>query len=112
MHSTLQNIVQNNRVRIIGLPYISNILGTIQPIEEIVQCAKQYGIKVVVDAAQAVAHIPIDVQQLGIDAIVFGGHKMYGPAGIGALWVKKDWLKTWKPSMFGGGMVEEHLLMM
>ena len=105
--SRLQNILKTSRVRMIGLPYISNVLGTIQPIHDVVTLAQLYGIKVVVDAAQAVAHMPIDVQKLGIDAIAFGSDKMYGPAGIGALWVEENWLKTFKPTMFGGGMIEE-----
>ena len=78
-----------------------------QPVAEIVALAKEtYGARIVVDAAQGVGHQKIDVQELGVDALAFGGHKMYGPTGIGGLFVQSDWLNTWQPYMTGGGMIK------
>jgi cysteine desulfurase/selenocysteine lyase len=97
--------LDTGRVRIIGCTLVSNVLGTRQPIEQIVEMSHSTNAKVVVDAAQAVAHMPIDVVKLGVDALVFGGHKVYGPAGVGVLWAKSEWMRSWEPWMLGGGMV-------
>ena len=102
----LEKILQEGGVRVVGLPLISNVLGTLQPIKEAVGLAHQYGARVVVDGAQAMAHMEIDVQEMGIDALAFGSHKMFGPSGVGGLWVKEDWLSTWGPHLVGGGIVE------
>ena len=93
-------------VKIIAVPLISNILGSVQPISEMVQRIQHRNIRVIVDAAQAVAHCPIRVQDLGVDALVFGGHKLYGPTGTGCLWIRSDWLALLQPTMLGGGIVQ------
>lgn len=103
--SEIQQWLDTGRVRVIGCTLVSNVLGTRQPIEQIVEMSRSTNAKVVVDAAQAVAHIPIDVVELGVDALVFGGHKVYGPTGVGVLWAKSDWMRSWSPWMQGGGMV-------
>ena len=103
----LQELCSTLRVRVIGFPLISNVLGVQQPVAEIVSMIEGADIRVVVDAAQAVAHIPLDVSNMGVDAVVFGGHKMYGPAGVGVLWVASDWLSSLSPSVRGGGAIQE-----
>ena len=105
----LKRIVTEHRVRIIAFPMVSNVLGTVQPVQEIVDCIEKIGerqnIRIIVDAAQAVPHIPVDVSALGIDALVFGGHKLYGPSAVGALWITEDWLNELKPVQIGGGAI-------
>ena len=76
----------SERVKLLAIVQISNALGTVNPVKEICAMAKQYGITVLVDGAQAVPHQAVDVQALGCDFYCFSGHKMYGPTGIGALW--------------------------
>lgn len=94
------------RTRLIALTYVSNVLGVINPIEQIVAQASANGIPVLVDAAQAVAHIPVDVGALGCDFLVFSAHKMCGPCGIGALYAKPERLEEMMPVTLGGGMVD------
>ena len=96
-------------VRIVALPYVSNVLGIIQPIKEIIAHIrlKQPHVIIVVDASQALAHISVDVQDLDCDFLVFSGHKMYGPTGIGILWGRESLLKQMRPYMFGGDMVSQ-----
>ena len=105
----LRSILAQNTVRIIACSMVSNVLGTIQPVQEIVDCIEQAGhrqnIRMILDAAQAVAHIPIDVKTLGVDALIFGGHKLYGPTGTGALWIQEDWRCMLQPSLVGGGSI-------
>ena len=101
----IQQWLDTGRVRIIGCTLVSNVLGTRQPIEDIVELSRSTDARVIVDAAQAVAHMPIDVVKLGVDALVFGGHKVYGPTGVGVLWAKSTWMESWSPWMLGGGMV-------
>lgn len=105
----LKRIVTERRVRIIAFPMVSNVLGTVQSVQEIVDCVEDTGerqnVRILVDGAQAVPHIPVDVSTLGIDALVFGGHKLYGPTGVGALWIKEDWLNELKPAQVGGGAI-------
>jgi cysteine desulfurase/selenocysteine lyase len=87
--------------------HVSNSLGTINPIEEIINEAKGVGALTIIDAAQSVAHMPIDVQKIGCDVLVFSGHKMYGPTGIGVLYAKKELLEQMQPFFFGGDMIRE-----
>jgi len=94
------------RTAVVSVMHVSNVLGTINDIPRIVAMARQVGAKVVVDGAQAIAHIPVDVQALGVDAYVVSGHKMYGPTGVGVLWGKTDWLSTLSPFVYGGDMIE------
>ncbi len=97
----------DNSTAIISVAATANSIGTKTPLTAISTLAKKVGARVVVDAAQSFAHSPIDVQKLDIDALVFSGHKMYGPTGTGVVYGKKDFLESLDPSMFGGGMIEE-----
>ena len=92
--------------KVVSIAHISNVLGTINPVKEMVAMAHQYGIPVVVDGAQAIAHHLIDVQDLDCDFFVFSGHKMYAPMGIGGLFGKAEWLEKLPPYQFGGEMVD------
>ena len=92
--------------KVVSIAHISNVLGTINPIMEMVKMAHEYGIPVVVDGAQSIAHHPIDVQDLDCDFFVFSGHKMYAPMGIGGLYGKAEWLEKLPPYQFGGEMVD------
>ena len=92
---------------VVSIAHISNVLGTINPVKEMVKMAHQYGIPVVVDGAQSIAHHPIDVQDLDCDFFVFSGHKMYAPMGIGGLFGKAEWLEKLPPYQFGGELVDK-----
>lgn len=91
--------------KLVAVAHVSNVAGTIAPIEQIVERAHAAGAIVVVDGAQAVAHLPVDVRRLGCDAYAFSGHKMYGPPGIGVLWARAELLARMPPWQTGGGMV-------
>ncbi|HVY54364.1 MAG TPA: family 2A encapsulin nanocompartment cargo protein cysteine desulfurase [Thermodesulfobacteriota bacterium] len=97
----------NHRTRIVSLPHVSNALGTITPVAEITALAHRYGARVLVDGAQAVSHIPVDVQTLDCDFYVFSGHKIFGPTGIGAVYGKSDVLETMPPWQGGGSMIRD-----
>ena len=92
--------------KVVSIAHISNVLGTINPIKEMIAMAHNYGIPVVIDGAQSMAHHPIDVQDLDCDFFVFSGHKMYAPMGIGGLYGKAEWLEKLPPYQFGGEMVD------
>ena len=92
--------------KVVSIAHISNVLGTINPIKQMIAMAHNYGIPVVVDGAQSMAHHPIDVQDLDCDFFVFSGHKMYAPMGIGGLYGKAEWLEKLPPYQFGGEMVD------
>jgi cysteine desulfurase/selenocysteine lyase len=95
------------RTKIVSFTAASNVLGTIAPITKIVALAKKMGAITVVDAAQAVAHAPIDAHKLGCDFLVFSAHKMYGPTGVGVLYGKKELLEKLEPVVFGGDMIKK-----
>lgn len=103
------NEVITKKTKILALTYVSNVLGTINPIKEIISEVKKINSKiiVIVDAAQAIPHIKVDVQDLGADFIVFSSHKMLGPTGVGVLWGKEKLLKEMYPFMYGGDMIDE-----
>ncbi len=92
--------------KVVSIAHISNVLGTINPVTEMVKMAHQFDIPVVIDGAQSIAHQPIDVQDLDCDFFVFSGHKMYAPMGIGGLYGKAEWLEKLPPYQFGGEMVD------
>jgi cysteine desulfurase/selenocysteine lyase len=94
-----------DRTKIIGVAHVSNALGTINPVKEIIAKAHARGVPVLVDGAQSVPHIKIDVQDMGADFFVFSGHKMCGPTGIGALYAKKELLDAMPPWQGGGSMI-------
>jgi cysteine desulfurase/selenocysteine lyase len=95
------------RTKLIAFTHVSNVLGTINPVKEIVAYAHQKGIPVMVDGAQAVSHIKVDVSDLDCDFYCFSGHKMYGPMGTGVLYGKEKWLEEMPPYQSGGEMVKD-----
>lgn len=97
----------SDKTKIVSVTYVSNALGTINPVEEIIQKAHERNIPVFLDVAQAIQHIPIDVQALNVDFIGFSGHKMYGPTGIGVLYGKENLLNQMPPYQGGGDMIKE-----
>ena len=92
--------------KVVSITHISNVLGTINPVKQMTAMAHKYGIPVVIDGAQSIAHHPIDVQDIDCDFFVFSGHKMYAPMGIGGLYGKAEWLEKLPPYQFGGEMVD------
>ena len=92
--------------KIVGITHVSNVLGTINPIEKIIKKAHSVGSISIVDASQSVPHMKIDVQKLDADFLVFSGHKMLAPLGIGVLYAKSELLEKMKPFLFGGDMIE------
>ena len=103
---TLENIkkVVTNKTKVISLAYITNVLGDIRPMKEIIEYAHQNNILVVIDGAQAVPHIKVDVKDLDVDFLVFSAHKMCGPTGVGVLYAKESYMENMYPTVFGGGM--------
>jgi cysteine desulfurase / selenocysteine lyase len=95
----------NPRTRIVAVTHVSNALGTVTPVAEIVRLARDRGIPVLIDGAQAVAHMPVDVQALGCDFYVFSGHKVFGPTGVGVLYGRLPLLEAMPPYQGGGDMI-------
>jgi cysteine desulfurase/selenocysteine lyase len=95
------------RAKIVAFNYVSNALGTINPIQELIALARNAGAYVVVDGAQAVSHFDINVQELNCDFFLFSAHKMYGPTGLGVLWGKKELLEKLPPYRYGGEMIQK-----
>ena len=100
----------SDKVKVVALTYVSNVMGYVTPLEEIIRLAHQHNAVVVVDAAQAVAHLKIDVRKLDADFLAFSGHKMFGPTGIGVLFGKEKILNKLEPLLYGGDMNEEVFL--
>ncbi len=95
------------KVKLVGIAYVSNVLGTVNPVRSIIARAHAVGAKVLVDGAQAIQHMPIDVQELDCDFFAFSGHKIYGPTGVGVLYGKEDLLDRMPPWQGGGEMIRE-----
>jgi cysteine desulfurase/selenocysteine lyase len=95
----------NERTRIVSVTHVSNVLGTINPVKQIIEIAHAQNIPVLIDGAQAVPHIAVDVKELDVDFYVFSGHKIYAPTGIGALYGKEKWLNAIPPYQGGGEMI-------
>ena len=95
------------KTKIISVAHVSNVLGTVNPIEDIIKIAHAHGIPVLVDGAQSAPHLKIDVQALDCDFFAFSGHKMYGPTGIGVLYGKEEWLDKLPPYQGGGEMIDK-----
>jgi len=98
--------VITERAKVVAVVHQSNVLGTINPLEQITRRAKQVGALTVLDACQSVPHQPVDVNQLGVDFLAFSGHKMCGPTGVGVLWGRYDLLAAMPPFLTGGSMIE------
>lgn len=97
----------NEKTRLVAVNHVSNSLGTVNPIEEIIQLAHANNVPVLVDGAQSVQHIAHDVQAMGADFYAFSGHKMYGPMGVGVLYGKREWLEKMPPFLSGGEMIDQ-----
>lgn len=95
------------RTRLVALAHANNSLGTVLPIQEMAHMAKRYGAHVLIDGAQSVAHLPVDVQAMGIDFFVFSGHKLFGPTGIGAVYGRRELLEELPPWQGGGNMIKD-----
>jgi cysteine desulfurase / selenocysteine lyase len=98
--------VITERAKVVALVHQSNVLGTVNPLDEVVRRAHQVGALVVLDACQSVPHQPVDVTALGVDFVAFSGHKMLGPTGIGVLWGRRALLEAMPPFITGGSMIE------
>lgn len=94
------------RTKIVSVTHVSNVLGTVNPIEEMIRIAHEHGVPVMVDGAQSTPHFAVDVQAMDCDFFAFSGHKMYGPTGIGVLYGKEEWLDRLPPYQGGGEMIE------
>ena len=95
-----------DRTKIVSVTHVSNVLGTVNPVEEMIRIAHAHGVPVMVDGAQSTPHFAVDVQAMDCDFFAFSGHKMYGPTGIGVLYGKEDWLDRLPPYQGGGEMIE------
>ena len=96
----------SDKTRLISVAHVSNVLGTVNPVKEIVRIAHSHDVPVLVDGAQSTPHFTVDVQDIGCDFFAFSGHKMYGPTGIGVLYGKEEWLEKMPPYQGGGEMIE------
>ncbi|MBR5699099.1 MAG: cysteine desulfurase [Prevotella sp.] len=95
-----------DRTRLVSVTHVSNVLGTVNPVADIVRIAHEHGVPVLVDAAQSAPHQPLDVQAIDCDFLALSGHKMYGPTGIGVLYGKEEWLDRLPPYQGGGEMID------
>ena len=96
-----------SRTKLVSVAHVSNVLGTVNPVEEIIKIAHEHGIPVLVDGAQSAPHFKVDVQTMDCDFFAFSGHKMYGPTGIGVLYGKEEWLEKLPPYQGGGEMIDK-----
>jgi cysteine desulfurase/selenocysteine lyase len=96
----------SDRTKIVAVTHVSNTLGTVNPIKALIRIAHLHNLPVLIDGAQSVPHIPIDVQDLDCDFFAFSGHKIYGPTGIGVLYGKRKWLDVMPPFLGGGEMID------
>ena len=96
----------SDRTKIVSVAHVSNTLGTVNPVKDIVRIAHEHGVPVMVDGAQSTPHFKVDVQDLDCDFFAFSGHKIYGPTGVGVLYGKEEWLDRLPPYQGGGEMIE------
>lgn len=96
----------SERTKLVSVTHVSNVLGTVNPVKEMIEKAHAHGVPVLIDGAQAVPHIAVDVQDLDADFYAFSGHKVYGPTGIGVLYGKEEWLDLLPPYQGGGEMIQ------
>lgn len=96
----------SERTKLVSVTHVSNVLGTVNPVKDIIATAHAYGVPVLIDGAQSIPHIKVDVQDLDADFYVFSGHKIYGPTGVGVLYGKEEWLDRLPPYQGGGEMIK------
>ena len=101
------NLQLSTKTKLVSVAHVSNVLGTVNPVEQIIKIAHEHGIPVLVDGAQSAPHMKIDVQAMDCDFFAFSGHKMYGPTGIGVLYGKEEWLEKLPPYQGGGEMIDK-----
>ena len=106
LQTDLLEALISKRTKIIAVTHVSNTLGTVNPVKEIIRISHLHNVPVLIDGAQSVPHIKIDVQDLGCDFFAFSGHKVYGPTGIGVLYGKRKWLEVMPPFLGGGEMID------
>ena len=94
------------RTKLVSIAHVSNVLGTVNPVRQMIATAHAHGVPVLVDGAQSIPHMPVDVQELDADFYVFSGHKVYGPTGVGVLYGKEAWLDKLPPYQGGGEMIQ------
>ena len=104
---SILNSQLSTKTKLLSIAHVSNVLGTVNPVKDIIRMAHERGIPVLVDAAQSAPHMKIDVQDLDCDFMAFSGHKMYGPTGIGVLYGKEEWLEKLPPYQGGGEMIDK-----
>ncbi len=104
---SLYGFLEQDKTKLLSLCHISNVLGTVNPLEEIVEKARQHGVKVVIDGAQSVPHKRVDIHALGCDFFVFSGHKLFAPMGIGVVYAKSSLLESMVPYQGGGDMIDQ-----
>lgn len=104
---TFSSFLKERKIKIVSLIHSSNVLGTINPIKEIAARAHEAGAYIIVDGAQSITHMPIDVKELGTDFFVFSGHKLLGPTGVGVLWGRYELLDRMQPYQTGGEMIQD-----
>ena len=97
----------SDRTKVAAFTHVSNALGTVNPVKEMTRLAKKHGAMVLIDAAQAVPHLRVDVQEIGCDFYAFSSHKMFGPDGVGVLWGREELLNSMPPYQSGGDMIEQ-----
>lgn len=102
-----QEMINRNKVKLVSVSQMSNVLGTIVPMNRIIKLAHEKGIPVLVDAAQSVPHMAVDVQEMDCEFLAFSAHKMLGPTGVGVLYVKREILMAMRPFLGGGDMIKE-----
>ena len=105
-----EGMIRRLRPKLVAFTHVSNVLGTVNPVKKLTKAAHEVGAVVLVDGAQAVAHLPVDVGSLGCDFYAFSSHKMIGPTGVGVLWGKTDLLEQMPPFLGGGEMIREVFL--
>ena len=103
----LHKILTQNSVKLVSISHMSNVLGTIAPVQEIINVCHEKNIPVLIDGAQSVPHMPVDAQKLGCDFMAFSAHKMLGPTGVGVLYAKREYLEKMRPFIGGGDMIKE-----
>ena len=102
-----EEAIRRVKPKLLAFTHVSNVLGTINSVKDLAKAAKEVGATVLVDGAQAIAHLPVNVSSLGADFYAFSGHKMFGPTGVGVLWGREELLKEMPPFLGGGEMIKE-----